>query len=677
MIIVYFSSYFYKLQNDKYHLNFYGYHIKLLLKRLALVFILFQLSRLFFYLTNYNSFSGIGFEELIKLFFIGSRFDISAIFYSNLILILFHVLPFGKLKNNILLQNLAKWYFVIVNSLLIFINLIDAEYFSFIYRRSTADIIKYIFLSDDVLNLLPQFIIDYWHVPFLWFLSIIILWKFYPKINFDLSKRYYSEKNRNTFKTKFANGIIFLVTVILTIIGARGGLQLKPLTILHASKFTKPENIPLLLNTPFSIITTFNKQGLKERNYFSKEKAEKIFPTLHQYNFPDSSFKKMNVVIIILESFSREYSGYLNNYNGYTPFLDSLMKKSLVMTNAFSNGKRSIDAVPSILTSIPSLMNTPFITSPYSSNKILSLAHILKKEGYHTSFFHGASNGSMNFDGFASLAGFDNYYGRTEYNNEKDFDGKWGIFDEPFLQFFAKKLSSFTQPFFAVEFTISSHHPYTIPNKYKGKFKKGPLKIHETINYTDYALKHFFETASETSWYNNTIFVLLADHPAQTVDMNDNLNLKESDKLSPELIKYYKSTAGKFAIPILYFVPLDSTIVKKDDMTTQQSDVLPSVLNYLKYNKKFIAFGNSIFDTTAKHVAFDYLNSLYSITENRYSLIFDGEQSLSLYNNKLDVENKNNLLEKEKKKAYTFEQTLKAIIQQYNYRLINNKLLPE
>jgi phosphoglycerol transferase MdoB-like AlkP superfamily enzyme len=454
-------------------------------------------------------------------------------------------------------------------------------------------------------------------------------------------------------------------------------LQLKPLTNLHASKFTNPKNIPILLNTPFSILTTLSKKGLEKKKYFPLEEAIQIFPIQHQYNFPDSSFRNMNVVIILLESFSREYSGYLNNYSGYTPFLDSLMKKSSLMTQAFSNGRRSIDAVPSINISIPSLMNNPFITSPYSSNKIHSLAHILKTEGYTTSFFHGASNGSMNFDAFASLSGFDNYYGRTEYNNEKDFDGKWGIFDEPFLQFFANKLSSFQQPFFAMEFTISSHHPYTIPEHYKGKFKEGPLKIQKVVNYTDYALQKFFATVSKTNWYKNTIFVILADHPAQSVDATDNLDLNKNDKIDKQLVKYYKSTVGRFAIPILYFVPSDTTIIGQKNLTTQQIDLLPSILNYLKYNKKFVSFGSSIFDSTAKHVSVEYFNNLFQITEDNYSLVFDGEKSLSLFDNLLDPENKTNLLTSKPKISQQLERTLKSIIQQYNYRLMNNKLIPQ
>ena len=112
----------------------------------------------------------------------------------------------------------------------------------------------------------------------------------------------------------------------------------------------------------------------------------------------------------------------------------------------------------------------------------------------------------MGFDNFAYAAGIDEYYGMNEYVKNKDFDGNWGIFDEEFLQFYATKLNSFKEPFVSSVFTLSSHHPYTIPEKYKGKFRKGPLKILEAVSYSDFSLRQFFKTASKMSWYENKTY---------------------------------------------------------------------------------------------------------------------------------------------------------------------------
>ena len=202
------------------------------------------------------------------------------------------------------------------------------------------------------------------------------------------------------------------------------------------------------------------------------------------------TINKKNVVVIILESFGDENVG-----RGYTPFLDSLITKSYYFKHGFANGKVSIDAVPSILSSITSLMNNSFISSSFSLNKINGLPKILKKEGYGTSFFHGSFNGSQNFDQYAQVAGFDHYYGKDQYDGKEAFDGKWGIYDEEFMQFFCNKLTTFKEPFFSSIFTISSHNPYRVPEKYKGKFSKGTTEIHESIGYSDFALQNFFNTA--------------------------------------------------------------------------------------------------------------------------------------------------------------------------------------
>ena len=280
---------------------------------------------------------------------------------------------------------------------------------------------------------------------------------------------------------------------------------------------------------------------------------------------------KKNVVIIILESFGRE-----NIQRGQTPFLDSLITKSLFFENGFANGKLSIDAVPSTLSSIPSLMNHSLITSSYSINDVYGLPKILKDNGYSTSFFHGAFNGSQNFDQYCKVAGFDNYFGKNEYEGPESFDGTWGVFDEDFFQFFCKKMGTFKKPFFSTIFSISSHNPYTIPEKYNGKFPKGRTKIDESVAYADYALKLFFESAKRQDWYNNTLFVLTADHTS-----------------SEQIESKFKTNVGKFRIPILFFNRGDKTFGGISFRNMQQIDIAPSIIDLLNIKTKMVTFGKS------------------------------------------------------------------------------------
>ncbi|MCK4663924.1 MAG: sulfatase-like hydrolase/transferase [Bacteroidales bacterium] len=628
----------------------YFYHIKLLLFRFLIIVLIFSISRLFFYIINFNYFSSLNIIGTLKVFFHGIRYDLVVICIFNSLFIIFHIIP-GNFKNNKQYQKILKLLFIIINTVLIAFNFIDIKYFDFTNKRSSIDIFTLISTSDDVLSLMPLFIIDYWYVVLSWIILMAGAWFVYPKF------KKVGDVHLFYKKTDYIKQIVVALFILgFMFLGARGSTGVKPLRVITAAKYTNTQNISLLLNTPFTILKTIGKSGLKNIHFFNDDILNNIYSPVIKFE-NKNNFKNYNVVIIILESFSKEYIGCLNNNKGYTPFLDSLIKKSLVFPQAFANGKKSIEAVPAIILSLPCLMENPYITSRYSANKAKSLATILNKKDYYTSFFHGGKNGTMGFDQFVNIAEFDDYYGRTEYNNENDFDGNWGIWDEEYLTYFANQLNSFKQPFFSCIFTLSSHHPYSVPEKYKGKFPKGKLKIHKSIAYTDFSLSQFFKTASEMPWFENTLFVLTADHTAQ--------NIK----------KYYGNKVGRYAIPVIYFHPNDSLLIGVSDKITQQIDIMPSVLDYLNFGEEFVAFGNSVFQTNNHHFTINYLSGIYQLIKDDYVLSFDGNNSIGLYNYKTDSLLKNNLINKNTEAKKDMEELIKGIIQSYNDRLINNKLV--
>ncbi len=634
-------------------MNNYFQNIKVLLKRLLIVLILYIVTRLYFYVLNYHFFNSVQFVSLMKMFFYGIRFDISAIAYTNLLIIILHVIP-GNFKNNNTYQLITKILFVVINSIALATNFIDSKFFEFEEKRLTSDIFSPVWLGHDTVDLIPQFIHDYWYIILSWLIVIFILIYFYPNIKQHAEAEVV--KGKRKIKKLIYQSALCVFLLAFAIIGGRGGFQLKPLRIITAAKYANSNDVSLVLNSPFTLLKTIGKKEIEIKNYFTDKELNKIFNPVRQYK-SDTSFRKMNVVVFILESFGKEYVGSLNNNKGYTPFLDSLITKSMVFDYAFANGKKSIEAVPSILSSIPALMNNPFITSNYSSDKINSLASILNKQGYYTAFFHGGSNGTMGFDDFAKMSGMQDYYGRDEYDREGDYDGNWGIFDEPYLQYYARKLTELKKPFFTCLFTLSSHHPYTIPEKYKGKFPKGELINEQSISYADYSLKRFFQTASKLPWYKNTLFVFTADHTAQAYS------------------KFYKNKLGRYSIPIIYFCPSDTSLTGINHTITQQADIMPSVLDYLDYSKKFIAYGNSVFDTNADHYAVNYMNGIYQLINNDYTLLYDGDKSIGLYNIRTDKLLKHNLLNTSPQIVIKLENKLKAILQSYNNRLINNDLV--
>lgn len=629
----------------------YASHIKLLLKRLLLLLAAFELVRILFFIFNFTHFTPVSLSQLAASLFWGSRFDSAVIVYLNLPFIFLHLVP-GNFKNKKGYQVFLKILFFLINSIVLLPNFIDCAYYHYLNKRTTADFFKLFEMGNDVATLMPQYLKDFWYVGLLWIGTISGMFFLYPKnkVNKDMEPA-----PRVKFYFMQAGIAFFILGIFFSV--ARG-FEFKPLRIISAVDYVETRYAPLVLNSSFTILNTYDVSQVQEKNYFPGTEAEKIFSPIKQFT-SNEKFRDCNVVVIILESFSKEYTGAFNNGKGYTPFFDSLMQQGLNCTHAFANGKRSIEAVPSIVSGLPSLMNEAYISSNYSANKINSLATLLKPMGYYSAFFHGGSNGTMGFDKFSKAAGFNAYFGRNEYDNEKDFDGHWGILDEPFFQYFANSMNTFKQPFFTCIFTLSSHHPYPVPEKYKGKFKKGELEIHEAIQYTDYSLKKFFETASAMPWYHNTLFILTADHTA------------------PVLHDFYKNKVGVFAIPVVFFTPGDTSLKGPCNTFTQQIDIMPTVLDYLHYNKPFLCYGNSLFAKGPNHFVINYLDDWYQMIHNDLVFQFDGEKGIALYNLASDSLLTKNILQEETPRASRMERSLKAIIQSYNHRMINNKLVAE
>ncbi len=623
----------------------------LLLKHLSFLLIAYSVCRLLFYWFNYSYFSDLSSSQLLPLLFFGIRFDLSVIILTNSLFILLYVLPFAFRKNKVY-RSILKWLFISVNSIGLFANCVDFTYFPYTLKRSNASVLNFFggSIGNDLTHLIPVLFRDYWYIFLIGFIFICLVIRFYNKV-----ENSYSDKG-NSFNYLTQN-IVFFTTLVISIVVYRGGFQLKPISTVTAGEYANVKNISLVLNTPFTILKTLEISTIEPSTTWKitdERELKKTYNPLHAGKRKD--FSKLNVIVIALESFSKEYIGVLNNRKtDCTPFLDSLIGESLTFTNAFSNGKTSIDGIPAIAASIPTWMYEPYITSIYGTNQINSLANTLKTQGYYTAFFHGGTNGTMGFDAFSNIAGYDNYFGRKEYNNEKDFDGNWGIWDEEFLQYTANTINQKKQPFFATVFTLSSHHPYPIPNKYKTKFKDGILPIEKSIRYTDFALKHFFETARTMPWYKNTLFVLCADHTSVSSD------------------PFYLNKIGNYSIPIIYYMA-NSNLKGLDTVTTQQIDIMPSVLDYLNYPQPYFSFGNSVFDTTVQHFAVTYNNNKYQLIQDNYVLQFDGDKATDLYNYKNDSLLKNDLIKEKSEQAKKMENHVKAIIQTYQQSLINNKM---
>jgi len=622
--------------------------------RLGIVLIVYTFCRIGFFLFNAGLFQDISFTKYLRILFGGLKFDLSALIYINSLFILMQVIPFGfRYREGY--QKFCKWLFIITNSIGIAANFADFAYYKYTLKRTTATVYSQFKNEQNKLKLLGDFLADYWYLLLLFALFIWLLLKAYDAMKV---------RNRTAFTWPVYLGhtVLMLLIALACVTGMRGGwgFGTRPITLSNAGEYVDtPDQMSLVLNTPFCIFRTLKSSKLKPLNYYNEKTLAEFYNPLHM-PADTGHFKKLNVVFLIIESLGKEHVGGLNKdldggrYKGYTPFIDSLIPQSYTFTHTYANGRKSIDAIPSVITGIPSIRE-PFVLSIYSGNKTTSIAKLLGDEGYETAFFHGAPNGSMGFSSYTHLAGIKHYFGQNEYRNTGDSDGTWGIWDDPFMQYMAKTMNTLKQPFFSSFFSLSSHHPFRLPEAYKGKFPKGPLPVQEVIGYTDMALRNFFRTASTMPWYKNTLFVLCADHATVSY--------------YPE----YQTTPGYFSIPIILYYP-GGNLKGKQDKLMQQIDIMPTVLNYLHYDKPYFALGFDAFAKGNDNFVVNNNDGNFSFYQGDYMLVNDGKENTGLYNLKTDRLTQHNILGKEPLVADKMGKFLKAFEQQYNNRMITNTL---
>ncbi|MGB0633047.1 MAG: LTA synthase family protein [Flavobacteriaceae bacterium] len=592
-------------------------------------------------------------EEFFYLCYIGLTFDTSAILYSNVLFILISLIPFKNYSSESFQKKMMILYFT-TNLITYSTNFFDFIYYRFSQSRLTTRVFDILENETNKMSLAGSFIYNYWHV-FIFFFIMVFLWiTLYRKINLKKYTPKYS------FKFISFSTITSFMIIFLCVVGMRGGLgnATRPINMVDAHRFVKKGiHADFVLNSPFCFIRTFNKNHFNKKYFMKESEVDKLLNPVRKVN--DSIYSKPNVMILVMESFGREYIGAFNksrkieNYVSYTPFLDSLSNHSLIFTNAFANGRQSIEALPSILASVPSF-KVPFTSSPYSNQEIQSLVSVFKDKGYSTSFFHGAPNGSMGFLGLSNILGFDNYYGKNEFNDNSLYDGYWGIWDEPFLNYVKNETDKLVEPFFSTFFSLSSHEPFYVPEEYKGVFPMGDVQMHQVIGYSDNALKLFFDSAKNEPWFENTLFIITADHTNQF------------------WYPFYSSPINRFAIPILFYHPNGSFKGVNDELT-HQMDIFPSIVDLVGYEKPINSWGRSLFSNSGKPFSIHFSGTVYHFITDKYILVFDGDSVIGIYD-KEDQWLSNNLKENSNINFSNEEKYLKAFMQDYMNRIIEKKL---
>jgi phosphoglycerol transferase MdoB-like AlkP superfamily enzyme len=562
-----------------------------LAKRLGFVSLFYIFYRVFFYIYNYSYFKPFSFIDTFYAFIYGFRFDLSTVLIANLFFIVGSLIPITHHSYRLLI----KWIYILFNTFFLGVIVTDIEFFGFLGKKMTFDIFD---MKSDIENQFIQIVSNYWPFVFLIILNGVLLFWLYPR----RKKEILFERPMKLYKSLITGVIIFIFVAI----GIRGGVQLRSISPKEAFVHKHYELGNLTLNAAYSMIRSIGKKGIKKEKYFKSDMEAKEY-ILKNRTFENTSsvnLGKQNVVILIIESLSQEYIN-----KGYTPFISELSKRSLYFDKNMANGRRSLEALPSIMAAFPSIIGKPIYQSQYQSNQFFALPKLLKENGYETSFFHGGKRGTMDFDAYCLSIGFDKYHALEDYPNQDHFDGHWGIYDNYYLNYFLGNLDTHKEPFFTSIFTLSSHQPYSIPALYKNKFKKGNLEIHESIGYIDHSLKEFFDKASKKPWYKNTLFILTADH-TQKLESNE-----------------FNNEIGRYRVPLLFFHPELDLSTYKSRRLTHHADILPSTLDFLniKYDKKLL-FGSSVFSNSSGRVL-NFISGNYFYYKNNKMMRYDGDNA--------------------------------------------------
>lgn len=581
-------------------------HTALTVRRVALLYAVLALCRALFFLHNRELIGPL--ETWGSLVKGALQFDTVSILYAEGLWLVLALLPLPLAwRESRLWQRLLFALYSVVGSLVIALNLSDAVYFRYTQKRFTAD---EIFFADNSnsLQLMGKFMAENWPLVLAWgTLTALLVWGGrggeHPKSPLRRGWSYYP-----------AGLIVLALAVGLSIGGIRGGFtrMTRPITLSNASLYAPTSaQANLILSNPFCILRTAGSSSKVEVPEFFG--PEELFKHYTPYHYPkveeEAPLKGRNVVIFIMESMSAEHSAHLrpdlyqksDYYKGFTPFLDSLMREGYCFKQMYANGLRSIQAMPAVLGSIPSF-KTPFVLMPQSLGESRQLPRILHDQGYETAFFCGSESGSMGFGAYARSAGVERLYAREEYearHGKEDFDGYWGIWDDKFLHFLGEELTTLREPFMATLFTLSSHHPFVVPESLKDSLPKGYTAIHRCAAYEDYAFRQFFREYHKAEWFQNTLFVFVADHVS-------------SERYSAES----RTWPGDHHIIGFCYAP-GSDLRGESSEPAQQIDWMPTILGLVGNTEPYFAFGRDLFTEPERpHWALSYENGYQLVSEN-------------------------------------------------------------
>ncbi|AGQ39809.1 TPA: LTA synthase family protein [Mannheimia haemolytica] len=464
----------------------------------------------------------------IPLILQGIRIDISSLCWLFGLPALFSVLCFHKNVLGSIWQTVLRIWLTVGSVFILFMEVATPNFIETFDLRPNRLFIEYLVHPREVFTMLIN--------GHLWavicgigiaMISLIIYWK--------LSG--WATKNLH-FPSWKMRPLLALLVAAIVFVGGRSSFAHRGINPAMVAFSSDPLVNSLVLNSGYSVLYAVQqlKDEDKSSEQYGKMSVEEMFNIVKQVrNRPASDYisdeiptltqnkatyqgKPKNIVIILEESLGAQFVGSLGGKN-LTPNLDKLSEQGWYFTNLYATGTRSVRGIEAVTAGFTPTPARSVVKLTKSQTNFFSIAELLKRQGYHTSFIYG---GEKHFDNMASFFygnGFQQIIDEKDYKNPK-FTATWGVSDE---DLFDKANGTFNQlhksgkPFFSLVFSSSNHDPFEFPDGKIELYEQPKQTRHNAAKYADYAIGHFFELAKKSEYWQDTVFLVIADHDSRAV----------------------------------------------------------------------------------------------------------------------------------------------------------------
>ncbi len=418
---------------------------------------------------------------------------------------------------------------------------------------------------------------------------------------------------------------IFITIAGTMILPIRGGLGIAPMNPGKVYFSSKTYCNHAALNAPWNMMYSISKSGKMNKRYpdtIGKEKAQALFAELMQNN-PDSTkvlkTDRPNIVLIMLESFTSKLIEPLGGKEGATPNFNALSNEGLFFTKMISSGDRSDKGIIAIISGFPAQPTQSVIKYPTKSRKLATISGALVDAGYSAAFYYGGDPDFANIRSYLYSAKFSRIITQDDFPRNYR-NSKWGVHDEHVFKYLLNDIDTAKGPFFKMFFTLSNHEPFEIPAKSKYPGTEEVNQFLSSAFYTDSCLGNFFAEAKKREWYNNTIFILIADHGHRHLGKSTNYS------------------TDKFSIPMLWVGGALNVEPKKIDKTCSQVDLAATLLNQVNLSYSNFVFSKNILNPNTQPFAYYAFNNGYGFVSATDTIIYDHVSRKYIMQNGVNVE---------------------------------------